>query len=63
MEVDTTIYEQETGRKARGYGRWIFSLQGETQEYIGRYAEGAKSAIALAVSRGDRWVKLVGGPQ
>lgn len=59
IEINTREFEFSHGKKPRGTGYWAFEVAGETFWHAGSYAEGKKFAIALAVKRGVRTIKVL----
>jgi hypothetical protein len=57
--IDKTDYELVIGRKPRGYGLWRFMIGAATYHYTGTFACGAKSAMAVALSRDEQSIKVL----
>jgi hypothetical protein len=60
VEVRTTDYEFAHGKKPRGYGCWAFFFDAVTEPFwhTGKYAEAKKMAVAYAVTKGYRVVRV-----
>ena len=52
-------YEATVGRKPRGYGVWRFEIGASIYHHMGTFARAAKSAIAVALSRDEKSIKLL----
>lgn len=54
MEVSTSRFEFDHGRKPRGFGMWAFFFEGETEPrwFSGTFGEAKKMAVAEARRHG-----------
>ena len=57
--INVTAYEAAIGRKPRGYGTWRFMIGPMIYRHTGSFASAAKSALAVALSRDERCIKLL----
>jgi len=57
--IDIAAYEGVVGRKPRGYGLWRFVIDGANYRHAGTFTRAAKSAMAVALSRNERSIKLL----
>ena len=51
ISINTEEFEQTHKRQPRGYGQWLFEINGESFVSIGKYSVAKEDAIKLAVSR------------
>lgn len=59
IEVSTVNYQYLNGRKPRGFGRWVFELEGFPQfpiVFTGKYTEAKQYAVTQATHMGARCV-------
>ncbi len=58
MRVETTRYQASHSKAPRGWGRWVFTVGGETFTYTGHYGEAKRAAFEFARTRGVRVVTV-----
>lgn len=58
IEIQTSRFQFNHGRKPRGFGRWAFDIAGELFFFTGLYGEACKAAKRVAHTRDARIIVL-----
>ena len=59
VTIRTSQYVFSHGREPRGWGMWVFEIDGERFCHAGKYSDAKKSAVAMARVRNATTVTVM----